>query len=201
MHKQWHGLYGSTYIVPVLFGNHRLVTVDPVALNYILNHDDQIPKPGMTRKFLSNMLGDGVLVTQGDVHKRQRRVLNPSFSPQSIRDCMPVFYDKAHELRDVLMALLDDPTGAAPTPAQPCDVVQGGRKVDVMKFLGMCTIDVIGLAGFNYDFHALSEPKNELAEAFRAMFGAGQATTPLTIIQALVPYADRIVSCRDGMSE
>lgn len=196
MHKQWKEEYGPTYVVPVLFGNLRLTTTDPVALNYILNHDDQIPKPGITRTFLGNMLGNGVLVAQGADHRRQRRVLNPSFSPQSIRDCEPVFFDKAEELKDVLLALLDDPTGAAPTPAQPCDVVQGGRKVDVMKFLGMCTIDVIGLAGFNYDFHALSEPKNELAEAFRNMFTAGQSTTPLSLIQALVPYADRLPTKR-----
>ena len=194
MHKRWQQQYGSTYVVPVLFGNLRLTTVDPVALTYILNHDDEISKPGITRKFLSNMLGAGVLVAQGHDHRRQRRVLNPSFSPQSIRDCMPVFYDKANELKDVLLALLDDPTGAAPTPAQACDVVKGGRKVDVMSFLAKCTIDVIGLAGFNYDFHALSEPRNELADAYKKMFTAGQATTPLTLIQALVPYMDRIVS-------
>lgn len=196
MHAEWAEQYGPTFRYQMLFGGPRVCTADPVALNHILTHADSFPKPALTRKFLVDLVGDGVLVAEGATHRRQRRVLNPSFSLQSIKNVLPVFYDKAEELREKLLALIeDDPhNDAAPTPPKPEDVVRGARKIDVMKFLGMCTLDVIGVAGFNYDFKSLSQPKNELAEAFREMFSAGQNFNFVGVLQAFVPYADRIVS-------
>lgn len=180
----------------MLFGAPRVCSADPVTLNYILSHHDMFPKPALTRKFLTDLLGDGVLVAEGTTHRRQRRILNPSFSPQSIRDVIPVFYDKAEELREKLLGLIEeDPLNtASPTPASKEDAISGGRKIDVMKFLGQCTIDVIGVAGFNYDFKALSQPKNELADAFTKMFSAGQSISFMSILQAFVPGASKIVS-------
>lgn len=65
-----------------------------------------------------------------------------------------------------------------------------------MKYLGQATLDVIGVAGFDYDFKALSEPKNVLAEAYREMFSVGQSITFMAVVQALVPGARYIVrSC------
>jgi cytochrome P450 len=180
----------------MLFGAPRVCTADPVALNYILSHHDSFPKPELTRRFLTDLLGSGVLVAEGTAHRRQRRVLNPSFSPQSIRDVLPVFYDKAIELREKLLGIIEEDTNgdAAPSPMQESDRVLGGRKIDVMKFLGQCTIDVIGIAGFDYDFKALSQPKNELADSFNAIFSAGANFSAMSIIQTFVPGASRIVS-------
>lgn len=180
----------------MLFGQARLCTADPVALNYILSHHESFPKPELTRKFLIDLLGNGVLVAEGAEHKRQRRILNPCFSPQSIRDVLPVFYDKAFELREKMLAIIEeDPMGeASPTPTSKEDMVVGGRKMDVMKWLGKATIDVIGIAGFNYDFKALSQPRNELADSFSAMFSSGQNFTAMAIFQAFVPGASKIVS-------
>jgi hypothetical protein len=196
MHAAWAEEHGLTFRYKMLFGQPRINVADPVALNYILSHSDSFPKPELTRKFLVDLLGNGVLVAEGSDHKRQRKVLQPSFSPQSVRDNLPVFYDKAEELREKILALIeDDPDNiASATPAKKEDLVHGGRKIDMMKFLGMCTIDVIGIAGFNYDFKALSQPKNELAEAFSKMFSAGQNFSVMSILQAFVPGASRIVS-------
>jgi hypothetical protein len=65
--------------------------------------------------------------------------------------------------------------------------------MDVMMYLGQATLDVIGLAGFDYDFKALSEPKNELAEAYRDMFSVGQSITAMAIFQAFFPGASHLV--------
>jgi cytochrome P450 len=196
-HSVWRKEFGLTYRYRVLFGSPRFYSADPVALSYILGHTDKFPKPPQMRKNMADMLGNGVLIAEGHDHRRQRKILNPSFSASAVRDMIPVFYDKAFELRDKLVSLIEDDNLAAiaaPTPAKPEDVVPGARKIDVLKFLGMATIDVIGIAGFNYDFRALHQPRNELAEAFRDMFSAGQNLTVMGIIQALVPGADLIVS-------
>ncbi|WVW79570.1 hypothetical protein I302_101539 [Kwoniella bestiolae CBS 10118] len=190
-HGRWIKEYGPTFRYKVIAGAPRFYTADPVALSYILNHADIFPKPPQTRKGMADMLGNGVLVAEGADHKRQRRLLNPSFSPLAIKGMIPIFYDKAYELREKFTALIEDEhsgVGAAsPTPPQEMDIVKGTRKIDVMSWLGRCTLDVIGLAGFNYDFKALEEPHNELAEAYRKMFSAGMEVTVGAILQALFP--------------
>jgi hypothetical protein len=40
--------------------------------------------------------------------------------------------------------------------------------------LGKTTLDVIGLAGFGYEFDSLHDPENELALALELMLSAGQ---------------------------
>lgn len=99
------------------------------------------------------------------------------------------------ELREKLLGLVEEDSegNAALTPTSKEDMVSGARKIDVMKYLGMAAIDIIGLAGFNYDFKALSQPSNELADAFTNMFQAAQNFTGMDIIQAFVPGASRLV--------
>lgn len=194
-HAEWAKTYGPTYRYSVLFNFQRFYTEDTTALSYILQHSEIFQKPSQTRRGLSDMLGNGLLTAEGPDHKRQRKLLNSSFSPGAVRGMVPIFFDKGYELRDKLLSMIEDDSAgnASPTPPKPEDRVEGGRKIDVMKFLGQATLDVIGLAGFNYDFHALSQPKNELAEAYREMFSAGMNITFMAIVQALVPGARYIV--------
>ncbi len=195
VHSKWIKLYGATFRYQVMFGNHRFFTADPVALSYVLGHPDIFPKPEQVRRNMEEILGKGVLVAEGADHRRQRKVLNPCFSAGAVREMVPIFLDKAYDLKDKLLALIDDESiEASPTPAKPEEKIPGGRKIDVMRYLGQCTLDVIGVAGFNYDFAALRQPKNELAEAYREMFGASQELTVMAVLQSLVPVLSRIVS-------
>ncbi len=86
------------------------------------------------------------------------------------------------------------------------------KRIDVYKWLGKCTLDVIGLAGFDYDFASLSNPDNELANAFAKMFststvgptpewrcsrlneGDPQSITPFVVLQSILPLLSKIVS-------
>lgn len=110
------------------------------------------------------------------LHLRRRKIWFPEVSgARTERNCPSLF------LFILTLYLLADPIG---------------RKIDVMKYLGQCTIDVIGIAGFNYDFKALSQPTNELADAFSKMFAAGQSFSGMAIIQTFVPGASRIPTKR-----
>ena len=195
LHREWMKIYGSTFRYRVFFNLPRFFTADLGAISYILGHPETFYKPATARKNLTDMLGNGLLVAEGSDHRRQRKILQASFSPAAIRNMVPVFFEKAYELRDKINTLIEDDTiPASPTPPKPEDVVSGARKIDMMKYLGQTTVDVIGLTGFDYDFKALSEPKNELAEAYRAMFTAGQNPTPLGLLQAFLPLFKYIAS-------
>lgn len=108
-----------------------------------------------------------------------------------------MFLDKAYDLKDKFMSLVNDASvEASPTPATKEDTVPGTRKIDVMRYLAQATLDVIGLAGFNYDFRSLSttEGENELAEAYRNMFQATQSIDTFAIMQAFIKPLRWIVS-------
>jgi cytochrome P450 len=55
-------------------------------------------KPPPTRFELGRILGYGILVSEGAIHRNQRRVLNPAFGPAQIRDLTGIFLDKANEV-------------------------------------------------------------------------------------------------------
>lgn len=197
LHTKWVKEFGSTFRYRILGGGWRFFTVDPTALSYILQHADTFPKPDLTREQMETFLGNGVLIAEGADHRRQRKILNPSFSQAAVREMVPIFLDKAYDLKDKLQGMISDPSiEASPTPAAEVDVVPGTRKIDVMRYLAQATLDVIGLAGFNYDFRSLStsEGENELAEAYRNMFQATQQIDKFAILQAFVKPLRKIVS-------
>lgn len=194
---EWIKQYGHTFRYRILGGSWRFFTADPVALSYILNHPDTFPKPELTRQQMEKFLGNGVLIAEGADHRRQRKILNPSFSQAAVREMVPMFFDKAHELRDTLITMVNDTSiETSPTPAVAKDIVPGARKIDVMRYLAQATLDVIGLAGFNYDFRSMSltEGPNELAEAYRDMFQATQSITTFAIAQAFIKPLRALVS-------
>jgi len=82
--------------------------------------------------------------------------MNPAFSPANIREHTEIFIQKAVELRDIWVA-------------ETAKQGSTGR-IDALAWLSKATLDVIGLAGFNYDFGALTNQRSELSDAFNAIF-------------------------------
>ncbi|KAI0768260.1 cytochrome P450 [Trametes elegans] len=157
--ERWAAQYGPNITYKGFFGIARLWTLDTRALNHILTHSNEYQKPSAARKNLAKILGEGVLITEGEQHRQQRRIMNPAFGPAQIRELTRIFVDKSVELRDVWAAQVDL-SGSLPV------------RIDVLKDLNKMTLDVIGIAGFNYRFDALKATNkiNELQEAFQEMF-------------------------------
>lgn len=162
-HAEWFAQYGNVIRYHFMAGGQRLASTDMGFVGHVLQKSDDFIKPIRTQQLLERLLGNGVLIAEHATHRRQRRVLNPAFSLAAIREMTPIFYDKSYELQRKLIELVEEPTaddGASPTPPKPEDVVKGARKIDVMRHLGAATLDVIGLAGFDYDFEGESSSKN-----------------------------------------
>jgi len=75
--------------------------------------------------------------------------------------------------------------------------------VDVLAWLARATLDVIGEAGFGYEFHSLAsaakrgeekegESENELARAFGVIFSAARKFRVITVLQAWFPGLRRL---------
>ncbi|KAF4615470.1 hypothetical protein D9613_003376 [Agrocybe pediades] len=119
-----------------------------------------------------------VLLVEGNVHKQQRKILNPAFGTPQIRQLTEIFVDKAIELRDVWNSEI-----------QKQNKSSGEGIVDAMSWLSRMTLDVIGRAGFDYDFQALSSEhsKNELNRAFETLYNATMSFDVIPAIRSLVP--------------
>ncbi|KAH7910533.1 cytochrome P450 [Hygrophoropsis aurantiaca] len=176
LHEQWVKEYGQTLKYHGFLNIDRLFTMDLRALNHVLTHSLDYQKPEQVRYNLSQILGEGVLFVEGAQHRQQRRIMNPAFGPAQIRGLTEVFLAKSIKLRDVLMTVSKDDEG-------------NPKRTDVSSWLSRMTLDVIGLAGFNYEFNSLNadEKKNELNEAFSTMFSAGTTVSVLPMLQGWIP--------------
>ncbi|KAK7678025.1 hypothetical protein QCA50_018965 [Cerrena zonata] len=75
LHQEWIEKYGNVLTYTGFLNINRLYTHDMRALNHVLTHSADFQKPEETRTFLTRLLGAGVLVTEGDQHRQQRRVM------------------------------------------------------------------------------------------------------------------------------
>ncbi|KAF8973810.1 cytochrome P450 [Flammula alnicola] len=175
-HVDWRTRFGQTFRFNG-FGKHdlRLMSFDFRVIAHVLS-SPTYEKPWQTRSFLGKLIGRGIFSMEGAAHKMQRRLIGPAFTHQSIKQMTPAFFRKADELCDrwrdiaaeqksaesdrlVLKREVDD------EPSKSSSVV-----IDVAHWISRASFDVIGLAGFNYDFHALRDESEEVYGAYRRMF-------------------------------
>ena len=102
------------------------------AVQHILNNWTLYVKPEQSRRALSNILGEGLLVAEGEMHRRQRKVLTPAFATGYIRDIVPIFTEKSTDLVNTLLQEMKN---------------QGPEGIEMFRYLSRTTLDVIGSAG------------------------------------------------------
>ncbi|KAJ6481952.1 cytochrome P450 [Mycena sanguinolenta] len=178
--KRWQEEFGPVYLVRGLLSSRRLNVADVKALSYIVANDSRYVRSPSTVSFRTRLLGNGVLTAIGDDHKRQRRILNQAFGAPQIRFLTEIFVEKAVQLRDVWAAELAKGNSVAP-----------GHRVDVADGLRRMTLDVIGQAGFNYEFHALADTSRpeKMTEALTNLLHSPNTRRNLMFVelQSLIP--------------
>ncbi|KZV96656.1 cytochrome P450 [Exidia glandulosa HHB12029] len=156
--EAWAGEYGSAFSFRSMLGGYQLITTDPRANTHILFASHIFQKPAISRRAISRFLGKGILFTEGEQHRDQRRILNPAFGFAHVRDMTDIFLDKGAQLRDIWL--------------NKCVEAGGSVQIDAMEWMSKATLDAIGKAGFDYEFGTLNETgeTNELALAFERIF-------------------------------
>ena len=102
----------------------------------------------------------------------------------------PIFAQKAGELRDRWDSIIG-PSSTIPYPTPPSTPPPDEREsntatfsstkgtppgsvVDLCDWMNRATLDVIGLAGFGYNFDSLTDRSEEVCTAFREMLQAAE---------------------------
>lgn len=188
-HLKWADDLGTNvYSYRLLFYRPRIMIGDVKGIMYILSQQVcyGYPKPEDSRKFLNDILGEGLVSAEGETHRRQRRVVAPAFSVSSVRTFVPSFFKHAYHLASIWEGLVDSTQGPSTVPFirsqshYSCKVSEKQAPVfDVSFWLGAATLDIIGETAFGHDFQCLeqsvegkegAEGESDLANEMKAVF-------------------------------
>ncbi|TBU28038.1 cytochrome P450 [Dichomitus squalens] len=134
--------YGPVSALHGRFGQKIVYVFDPKAMHAIAVKDQYVYDE--THWFLrmnNATLGPGLLATTGDVHRRQRKMLNPAFNINHMREMIPIFYDVTHKLRKAIRIAVQD----------------GPKEVNLVDWMGRTALELMGQAGLGYSFDPLTE--------------------------------------------
>ncbi|KAF7358656.1 Cytochrome-450 hydroxylase [Mycena sanguinolenta] len=166
-HEIFVQLYGRTMRIRGLGPwDERLLTLDPVSFSHIVKNTVIYQKPWQSRRLITSLIGCGMLSAEGQVHQRQRRVALPAFAAQNMRSLVDISFRKGIQLRDAWMNLIRSETKST------C------ARIDVCQFVSRTTLDVMGLAGFDYNFNSIEDETNEVFIAYRDMFEVAVSQSP-----------------------
>ncbi|ORY43451.1 cytochrome P450 [Rhizoclosmatium globosum] len=172
----WMKQYGPIFAFRSLFNEYRCFVLSSTGIRYVLSsHASDFIKPKTTAKFLSDILGQGLVVVEGDIHKRQRAIMNPVFKVKQINALIPTFVQAANELKNVWTDHMNSlPSGTA-------------FIIDTNAEMSKPTLDVIGRAGFGYEFDACS-PSSANSENVKLFTAFNTALESLTMSRFLLRH-------------
>ena len=107
----------------------------------------------------------------GERHRRQRKMLNPVFSPRNLKEMLPVFYKVIHKVRFQILCMYSSLSGYCQLRDAIAAQLQGGAKeLDVLQWTNRGALEVMGQAGLGYSFDSLQEnSSNEFARALKGL--------------------------------
>lgn len=90
---------------------HCYLINDPELVKEVLTRNDFFPKTN-SGEFLKPVLGNGLLVSKGEFHRRQRKLIQPAFTPKRIQSYVSTITEraekKASDWQDGQEAILND---------------------------------------------------------------------------------------------
>jgi len=122
-----------------VFG-HMFVISDPVGVKRVLlDNVENYPKTEMETKMLGAIVGEGLLVSQGEKWKSHRRLMSPSFDFKSIVSYSPAMVSAAQSFAEAWAAKSNNPV------------------VDIADEMTRLTLNVISNTMFSADSELLGE--------------------------------------------
>ncbi|KAI6007546.1 cytochrome P450 [Pisolithus orientalis] len=180
---RWKNLYGNS--------EDQLVVADPKALSRIfVTAAYQFPKVPERRILTFMMLGKSVLWADGDVHKRQRKILNPGFGGAESRAFLVVSQASAQAMVAKWMEFVEADNS-------------GKIVMDIPSWVSRAALDAIGEGAFDVRLGSLENSESPLAKNYQGLllsvFGSPSALQifiqeaikyiPTSILEYWVKYA------------
>jgi len=142
------------------------------------------------------LVGGGLLAAEGDVHRRQRRIMSLPFTQAYVNAYFHIFLSAGQKLSSKWQGILDKQAENANDVDK--DVIE------LTAWLGRSALDIIGLTAFDTDLGAMSQDNNELASTFRAMMSREKDKGPkilLIVLRTFFPILKRFKTDHDLQAE
>ncbi|KAF9573057.1 hypothetical protein EC968_009107 [Mortierella alpina] len=173
-HRAWINQYGGLVCYRGLFNNQRVLLADPKAFQHVfITNSYKYVKHSRTRRLLGEVTGYGVLLAEGDAHKKQRKMINPAFGLGHIKEMVPIMAGPAALMAKIWTERVDQSDSKA-------------IEFDITTDISRATLDIIGQAGFGYDFRSLVNPDSELSQAYRELFETNSVMVAL--LRVFLPF-------------
>ncbi|KAF2100407.1 putative P450 monooxygenase [Rhizodiscina lignyota] len=166
---------------------NRLLLTSPRALADVLLHNSyDFEKPKGVRSFLRSVLGDGLIIIEGEEHKFQRRHVMPAFSFRHIKELYPMMWRKSLALTERLNF----------------EAIEG-KTIEMYSWASKVTLDIIGIAGLGREINALQNSDDELVRCYeellepspqKLVFFVAQAYGPAKLVKMLPLRLNRVFS-------
>ncbi|KEF51083.1 uncharacterized protein A1O9_12865 [Exophiala aquamarina CBS 119918] len=163
----------ATFIRYLSFRNREtLILNSPQAHREVLQTNCYaFVKPAFLKRVIGDMAGHGIMFTEGDAHKRGRRLLVGPFSHRNIKRLLPIFNFKAKEMVSVLSKIVGN---------------EYQHDVEVTSWLNKTTLDIIGIAVLGYQLDALTS-HSAFSDAYNTMFELTPVGNMIAAVNAIVP--------------
>lgn len=141
MYLKWITLLGPIFrIKAALFHDDVIITADHGALQHIFQQSDKYVKSPVFRPPIINLLGKGLVWAEGDDHKKQRKILAPAFSTESLKGMSDDIWECSEKLESRLVNRVLS--------------ADGESTVNIVQETSSCTLDIIGRVAFGHDFQS-----------------------------------------------
>jgi cytochrome P450 len=130
------------------------------------------------RKLLRLVLGDGLVVAEGDTHKFQRKNIQPIFNFRKVKALYPLMWAKAVEMTKCIKA--DMATES-----------HGDQKnesiVEVNQWASRATLDIIGVSALGREFNTLNNSDDELLPLYEWIFNPSRQLFLWAVLHTFIP--------------
>jgi cytochrome P450 len=134
-------------------------------------------KPHVFTATAAKVLGDGILFAEGDVHKQQRKSLNPAFGFRHIKGLYPMFWDRSLRL---IKALEEQ---GEHTDSDSDKYIT----VEVQEWANKATLSIIEEAALGIDTNIIEDPKEPLTLTYRTLLNPGKLSKVIQFLGLFFP--------------
>ncbi|KAI0669375.1 cytochrome P450 [Trametes maxima] len=175
--RHWRTLvdtYGAVWKLHGILGAHMLHVSDPKALHSILVKDVELyPKSLSPSTDMYTFLGPGLLTTEGEQNRKQRKLLNPVFSVAHLRNMTHIFYEITRKLVVAIEARIGEESAV----------------IDINGWMARAALELLGQAGLGYSFDSFVEDStDEFGESVKMFFPVLGRIAPLSLIIPKISY-------------
>ncbi|KAJ8131608.1 hypothetical protein O1611_g2017 [Lasiodiplodia mahajangana] len=136
------------------FDNQVLITKPRMLADLLVTKAYDFIKPPRPASVLQLILGDGLVMVEGDEHKILRKHSVPAFSFRHIKELYPMMWGKSVLMCDKLEAALQ------------ASESEDSKIIDISSWISRVTLDIIGVAGVGREFDTLNDAEDPLLEIY-----------------------------------